>query len=171
MPSVSAVGIDDDLAPGQPAVAHGAAHHKAAGRIDEIPGLIVEQLRRHDRPDHVLQKVAANLFQRGLRVVLSGNHDGIDPNRPVAVVFHRHLRFSIRTQIRQRSVFAHGGKLLCKAVRERDRQRHQGLRFIARITEHHALVAGADFIIFLGGAVSRLKGFADAHRDIGPSNP
>ena len=32
----STVGIDDDLAAGEPAVAHGSAHHETAGWIDVV---------------------------------------------------------------------------------------------------------------------------------------
>jgi len=40
-------------------------------------------------------------------------------------------------------LFAHLGVVLHQAVRQVDRQRHQGVGFLAREAEHHALVAGA----------------------------
>ena len=40
----AAIGVDDDLAPGEAGVAVGAADLEAAGRVDVIDGLVAEQL-------------------------------------------------------------------------------------------------------------------------------
>ncbi len=42
----AAVGVDDDLAPGQAGVAIGAADFEAAGRVDVILGLVLKAIRR-----------------------------------------------------------------------------------------------------------------------------
>src|SRR5690606_5328305 len=39
VPGHAAVGVDDDLAPGQARVALGAADHEASGRVDVVAGL------------------------------------------------------------------------------------------------------------------------------------
>ena len=58
----AAVGVDDDLAAGQAGVAHGAADHKAAGGVDVVLGVLVEQLRGENGLDDVLEDVGAQLF-------------------------------------------------------------------------------------------------------------
>src|SRR3546814_13813636 len=42
----AAVGVDDDLATGQTAIADRAADHEVAGRVDVELGLLVDPLRR-----------------------------------------------------------------------------------------------------------------------------
>jgi hypothetical protein len=42
----AAVGVDDDLAAGQTAVALGSARHETAGRVDQVTGLAVNQFLR-----------------------------------------------------------------------------------------------------------------------------
>ena len=46
VPAPAAVGVDDDLAAGQPAVAVRAADDELAGRVDVVLDLAVDQLRR-----------------------------------------------------------------------------------------------------------------------------
>src|SRR5438477_198514 len=68
MPAEAAVGVDDDLAAGQSAIAHRPADHEAAGRVDVKGGMLVEILRRHDARDH---RVDHHLAQGGVRDVLA----------------------------------------------------------------------------------------------------
>ena len=46
VPGPAAVGVDDDLPPGQAAVAVRAAHHEPAGGVDVVGDLAVAQARR-----------------------------------------------------------------------------------------------------------------------------
>ena len=50
----AAAGIGNQLAPGQAAVARGAADDKASRRIDEILRALIKQLFRQHREDHLL---------------------------------------------------------------------------------------------------------------------
>ena len=61
VPGPAAVGVDDDLPPGQPAVAVRAAGHEAARRIDVVGDLAVDQLLRQHRLDDLLDDVLADL--------------------------------------------------------------------------------------------------------------
>ena len=45
----AAVGIDDDLAPGQAAIADGSSNHEAARGIDVVLGALVDPLGRQHR--------------------------------------------------------------------------------------------------------------------------
>jgi hypothetical protein len=86
------VGVDDDLAPGEPGVAHRPADDELAGRIDvdEVallePLLLVEGVRQ-DGPEHVLDQVG--LDQR-LRVeavpVLRRDQQPLDLDRLLPAV-------------------------------------------------------------------------------------
>ena len=53
------------------------------------------------------------------------------------------------------------------AVREPDRHRHEVFGVVARVAEHHALVAGADLVVRVAGADLLLVRLVDAHRDVG----
>ena len=98
--------------------------------------------------------------------MLRGNNDGVDALYRIAVVFRRHLRLAIRAEVVKRTVLADFCQLLCQLMCQRDGQRHQLRSLIAGITEHHALVARADEVVLVSGAVFRLKGFVHAHCNV-----
>src|SRR4029453_5878640 len=52
--SRTAVGVDDDLAPGDSGVPIRPADLEAAGRVDVIDGFVPEQVRRHHARDDAL---------------------------------------------------------------------------------------------------------------------
>jgi hypothetical protein len=145
VPCHSAVRIDNDLASGQPRVAHRPADHEPAGGIDQKPdtlGVQVElrQLRQH----HMLTDVhGQQLFQVDSLGVLGRQHHGVQPNRLVARVFDRHLGLAVRPQVRHNPVLADAGQAAGKPVRQCDRQRHQLRGVRAGVAEHQTLVAGA----------------------------
>jgi hypothetical protein len=64
----AAVGVDDDLAPGQAAVALRAADDEAAGGVDQVLDLALDQLLRQHRLDDVLD----HRFARSSAVDMSG---------------------------------------------------------------------------------------------------
>ena len=108
VPGVAAVRVDDDLAAGQPGVAHRAADLEPAGRVDQQPvaaGVEVEagQLR----VDHVLLDV--RLEQR-LEVdvgrVLGGDDDGVQPDRLAVLVLDGDLGLAVRPQVGNGAVLA-----------------------------------------------------------------
>src|SRR5207342_2135097 len=81
----AAVGVDDDLAAGQAGVAHRAADHELAGRVDQQPVAVRGDVEvGEDRVDDVLLDV---LVQLGVEVdalgVLGGQYDGVDAHRAV----------------------------------------------------------------------------------------
>ena len=149
-----AVGVDDDLAAGEPGVALRSANDEPAGRVDVHRHLLLRaELIGDRRLDHLFSNLAAQL-RRGDRVgVLRRENDGVDVHRHVVLVQHRHLRLAIGTKPLESLRSPHIGELLRDAVREHDRKRHQLVRLVGRVTEHHPLVAGATGV--------------DAHRDVG----
>ena len=167
----AAVGVDDDLAPGQAAVAHRAADHEAAGRVDQeaAPQLVgVIQLLGEDRHDDVLPEVVLDL-SLGALGVLAGDQELLDRHRPAVLVAHADLGLAVGTQVVQRAVLAHLGQPLREPVGERDRQRHQLRRLVGGVAEHHSLVAGAGDVelVAVGGVLPGLVGGVDALGDVG----
>ena len=150
----AAVGVDDDLAPGEPGVAHGAAGDEPAGRVDVEDGtLAIQQVRGDRRQDHLLDHVRPDPALVDLRRVLGRDHDRLDGHRLAVDVPDRDLALAVRSQVIEVAGLPHGRELLGEPVREHDRERHQLLGLAAGVPEHQALVAGAEVV--------------DAHRDVG----
>ena len=168
----AAVGVDDDLAPGQAAVAHRPADHEAPGRVDqEVPQklLLVIQLAREHRPQDVLEQVR---LDQALAVdavgVLGGDQDLLDLDRPSVLIANGHLGLAVGTQVGDDLSLADLRQALGELVRERDRQRHQLLRLVGGVAEHHPLVARARDVqlVLVGGIVTGLIRGVDALGDI-----
>ncbi len=139
----AAVGVDDDLAPGEAAVAVRAADHEAAGGVHQVAHLTLHQLGRQHRLDDQLDHRLADLLLRHVRVVLGGHHHGVDRHRLAVDVLDRELALGVRAQPGQAAVLAHLGLALHDAVGVVDRQRHQAVGLVGGVAEHQALVAGA----------------------------
>src|SRR6202050_2667691 len=152
VPGHAAVGVDDDLPPGQPGVAHGTADLEPAGRVDQQPEPLGVDLQvGQDGVDHVVPDVGGEEFlEVDVRGVLGGDHHGVEPDRLVPGVLDGHLGLAIRAQVRHRARAADLGQLLGQLVREHDRQRHQLRRLTARVAEHEPLIAGALPVEVLG---------------------
>ncbi len=82
-------------------------------------------------------------------------------------VAHRHLRLAVGSQVVEHVGLAHRGQALGKTMREVDRHRHQLRGLVARVAEHHALVAGAHQVDGVDAlAVLDLERLVDALRDV-----
>ena len=166
MRCAAAVGVNDDLTAGQAGVALRSADHKAAGGIDIDLGVLVQQLSRNGGLDDQLNHILADLLQRSLGAMLGGQHHRIHAHGLAAlIVLHRDLGLAVGTQVVHQTGLTHLGQLLGHLVRKRDGQRHQLRRFIAGITEHHALIAGAVIQLAVAG-LFRLQGSVNAHGDV-----
>ena len=152
----SPIGVDDDLASGEPGIAHRAARDEPPGRVDVVDDLgRVEQGRGDDRQDHVLDHVLTNrALTDVVRVLRRDQHVG-EPLRDAVLVLDRHLRLAVRTDERQRAVPPDLGQALREAVREPDRHRHEVGGLVAGVAEHQPLVAGA-FLVDAERDVARL---------------
>ena len=78
--------------------------------------------------------------------MLRGDHYGIYPLYLIVVVFHGHLRFSVRPQIRQRAVLPHLRQPSGQSVGQRYGQRHHLRSLVAGKAEHHTLISGSRLI-------------------------
>ncbi len=98
--------------------------------------------------------------------MLGGDQHGIDALRLAVGIFHGHLALAIRAQPGKRASLAHFSQRAGQFVRQVDGHGHQLGGLVAGITEHHALVAGADQVDLVLVAVLGFQGFADAHVNI-----
>src|SRR5690606_31165914 len=94
----AAVGIDDDLAAGEPGIAPGAAHGPAAGRVQVELEALEPELRGNDRVHDVGAEHAPHLVQVGVRVVLPGEDHRMNAHRAAAGVAHRDLALGVRPE-------------------------------------------------------------------------
>ncbi len=93
----AAVGVDDDLAPGEAGVALRAAGDEAAGGVDvDLGGVRVIELCREDRLDDDVSDSLADLAVLDVIVVLSGDDDRLDAHRLVSIILDSHLGLPVR---------------------------------------------------------------------------
>ena len=120
------------------------------------------------RPDHVLDQRGPDVaLDAHARAVLGGDEHGVEPDGHAVFVLDRHLRLAVGTQEVDDLVLAHLREPLGHAVREPDRHRHQRVGLVARVAEHHSLVAGADLVVRVAAVGLLLHRLVDAHRDVG----
>ena len=156
MAGIAAVGVHDDLAAGQAAVALRAADDEAAGRVDQILDVALDQFLRQHRLDDLFDGGFAQVFQADVRRMLGRQHDGVDGVRLAIDVADGDLRLGIGARPRQAAVLAQHGLALDETVRQVDRQRHQRRRFVAGVAEHQALVAGTLAEVVVVGGIDAL---------------
>ena len=140
---VSAVGVHDDLPPGQSGVPRGAADNEPARGIDQIPGLPADQLRGNHGLHHLLQQLLPDLLLGNLRRVLGGDHHRVHRHGLAVLIHHGHLGLAVGPQPGQGAVLPHLRQLAGQPVAQGDGHGQQLRRLVAGVAEHHALVAGA----------------------------
>ena len=144
MGRVTPIGIDNDLAPGQSAVARGSADDEAPGGIDIVLGVLIQQLRRDHLPDDLVDHALTDGLLADFGGVLGGNDHRIHAaNLAVLVIFHRDLALSVGTQPGESAVFADLGQPQRQTVGIGDGGGHVLRGLVAGKAEHHTLVSGA----------------------------
>src|SRR3954447_18642746 len=116
----AAVGIDDDLAPGQAGVAYWAADDEAPGRVDEevlAQLLRVVELLRQDRLDDVLPEIVRD-ERLGALLVLGRDEELLDLDRAAVLIADRDLRLAVGAEVVDRLGLADRGQALGKLVRK-----------------------------------------------------
>ena len=95
----AAVGVDDDLAAGEPAVGVRTAELEDAGRVDEDLEVVVGELRRQRRPDDVLDERGPDLtVDADAGIVLRGDDHVHQPLRDAVFVLDAHLGLAVGPQ-------------------------------------------------------------------------
>ena len=103
----------------------------------------IEQLRRNDRLDHLVDDGIAQIAVTDRRRMLRRNDDGRGAHGALALVLDRHLRLAIGTEEVEIVRLAYFRQAARQLVREHDRERHQLRRLAAGEAEHQSLIAGA----------------------------
>ena len=98
--------------------------------------------------------------------MLAGDHHGVHPHRLAVGVFHRHLGFSVGTEIGEDSLLAYRREPFCHLMGKRNGQRHQLRGLVTGVAEHHALISCADAEPVLHFSVFRLQRLVHAHGDV-----
>src|SRR5262245_21087076 len=145
----AAVSVDNDLAPGQPAIAIRTANIEFTGGIDVPHGV---------RGDPVAWQCGTNIRINDLEDVLRCEilmkmlvrHDNLGHVGRLAVaILHRHLAFGIGAELDRLAPAGTAG--LAQGLEDLmgivDRSRHELRRLVAGIAEHDSLVAGADILV------------------------
>ena len=155
----AAVGVHDDLAPGEAGVAGGPARHEAPGRVDVEPrGGVQHPGVRELVAHHGLDRRADVAVDVGLGRRLVREHDRVDADRAAVLVDDAHLALRVGAQPRDAAALALVREAAHQAVRPGDRRGHELRRLAHGVAEHHPLVARA---LLVGGAA------VDALRNVG----
>ena len=153
----TAIGVDDDLAPGQARVTVRPADLEATGGVDVVFGLAQQHGRDHvgHHPLHIGVQLGLLLALVITRRMLGGDDHGSCSHRQAAFVLQGHLAFRIRLQERGRAAVAVSRHALQYLVAVIEGGRHQVGRLVGGIAEHDALVARA--FILVGTRVHPLR--------------
>ena len=123
--------------------------------------------QRHDRIDHVLGEVGAELLQAGAVGVLAGDDDGLDGDRPVAVVADGDLGLAVRAQVGESPFLRTSVSRSESRCASQIGSGHVGRGLVAGVAEHEALVAGAlEVVVVLLAAFAGLQRVEDAAGDV-----
>ncbi len=141
--SVTAIRVDDDLAPGQAAITDRATDHEFTSRIDMKLGALINPARRQDGKNDLLHHGLTQLPLTNFRGVLSGENHCFNADRSIVLVAERDLTLRIRPQPGKLLGLADQRLALHQPVRIGNGCRHQNVSFVRRVAEHEALVAGA----------------------------
>ena len=112
------------LRPGQPRVPLRAAHHEAAGGIDEELGVFVQHLRGQDFADDFRDDEIPDFLVFNISGVLGGDDHIDDPNGPAIFIFDGNLGFGVGPQPGNLAGLAHAVQLPAQAMGEHDRRGH-----------------------------------------------
>ena len=143
MPGETAVGVDDDFSPGQSRIAVGSAYHEPAGRVDEYLCLFIQECFGDNRPDHAGDDIFTDLLKRNHRAMLGGNDHGVDPDRPLAFIFNRHLGLAVRAQVRDDPLLPRFRQAPGKSVGKGNRGWQIFRCLVGGKSEHHPLISSA----------------------------
>ena len=145
--SRSAVGVDDDLAAGQPAVAVGAADEELARRID-VPDSVLRDEALGQRLQDVGLGQRLDIVRGQMLVDMLMRQDDLGhADRLAVLVTDRDLALGIGAEALLGARAARLRQVLQDAVGIVDRRRHQFRRLPAGVAEHDALVAGTLFLV------------------------
>ena len=144
----AAIGIHNNLAPGQPGIAIGTADHEFARRIDPPLGVCGDPAIGQNFANIGFDDSADVIAGLAVIGVLGGQHDRGHTHRLATFVTHGKLRFRIGAQRGFDPGFTDFGQTAQDRMGVMDRCGHQFRRFIGGETKHNALIACAFVLVF-----------------------
>ena len=158
------------LRPVEAGVAHGPAYDEAAGGIHVDLGIVSQghALAGEHRLHHVLDHLVSQALVLDVLGMLGGHDHLLHRHRLSVHVANRHLGLAVGAQVGHLAGLAHRRQLLGHAMGQIDGHGHKGGGLVAGVAEHHALVAGADALVGIVGALAALglPALVDAHGDV-----
>ena len=98
---VAAVSVDNDLSTGYTSIALWTTGNEAAGRVDVIFCVFVEEFRRNGVLDNLFFDFRTQLLVGDVGIVLRRNDDGFKTERTPVTIFNSYLRLAIGSKIGQ----------------------------------------------------------------------
>ena len=142
--SHATVSIHDDFAAGEAGIAHRPADHEAAGGIDVVLGISIEEFSGNGRLDDVLQNIGMQFLVVHQLGMLGGDDNCVHAYRlMVFVIFNCDLGFAIGPEVIELAGLANFGEAAGELMRQQYGRGHELFVFIGGVAEHHALIAGA----------------------------
>ena len=122
MRTPSPISIYDNLPPSEPSISCRSTDVEFAGGVDHDLR-VLEKVGRDNLLNHLFVKGPINFLIADRRIMLSRNEDVVDPHRlHISIfqflVFNDDLRFAVRSEPRDRTVFSLDGHLLTDLVRQ-----------------------------------------------------
>src|SRR5487761_399317 len=102
----TAIGVDDDLAPGETGIRRRTSEDELPTWVHHDLGVLVNHVAFEDRVDDQRVDAVRNLLLADSRRVMRRDDDRLDSLGHPAVVLHGYLGLAIRTKERQAAVFA-----------------------------------------------------------------
>jgi len=170
------ISINDDLTASHTSITLRTTDDETARGIDEVDGLVVDELTRDDLVDDLLTNDLAELLVGDRGIVLSGDNDSVDtPWDEVAralrvlLVLDGDLRLHIRTKPLDGTVLTGNSESLHELGGQSVSHGHHLRGLISGITEHVALITSTDVLVHLTvlndalGDISALLSDGDEH--------
>ena len=136
-----AVGIDDDFAAGETAIAFGSPDDEATSGINEKFCAPIEHLFRENFADELFDNELLDLAMRDVLTVLGRNYYGSDPDGFVLTILNGYLGFGVGSEPGDFARLADAAEFTSEVVREHDWGGHKFRSFAAGKAEHETLIA------------------------------
>ena len=145
---IAAVGIHNDLPPGQAGVAVGTADDKMAGGIDEDigNGVYIKAVLSKNRGNNILPDISPQSIHLEVCAVHNGDNHGVHANN-LAILIELHSDLGLAIGPQQVILVGALGEPVAQGAAQGSRQRHQLRGLGAGTAEHHALVTGTAHLI------------------------
>jgi len=169
MGTPTTIRVDDDLSSGETGISAGTSLDECTGRVDDVDGVLLQELFGADLLDDLLNKSVADDFIGHIRVVLGGDKNVVDLGGLQVfsllsdLVLNNNLRFAVRSEPGDLATLSLGGHFLVDSACQLMGERMECLLIIliCSVAEHDSLITGTEVFELLAnvdaiGDLSRL---------------